>query len=155
MVFDLLGQSIYDWLKDNSFCPFPPNQVQYFARQLLTSVACMTLGRSFLSFGKNAALGNSGYTAPNPFVIFLFTSLAPVEADSHGFEAGKHLAGERCLSSSAIQGNNNNSNGLQEWLLFYCFGRVLTKIIVHVHEMPLENTNKDAEDIDGPRDSPD
>ncbi|KAF9931495.1 Dual specificity protein kinase clk3 [Linnemannia zychae] len=39
MVFDLLGQSIYDWLKDNSFCPFPPNQVQYFARQLLTSVA--------------------------------------------------------------------------------------------------------------------
>ncbi|KAF9136346.1 dual specificity protein kinase kns1 [Mortierella sp. 14UC] len=39
MVFDLLGQSIYDWLKDNSFCPFPPNQVQHFARQLLTSVA--------------------------------------------------------------------------------------------------------------------
>lgn len=47
MVFDLLGQSIYDWLKDNSFCPFPPNQVQYFARQLLTSVACMALGHSF------------------------------------------------------------------------------------------------------------
>ncbi|KAG0261005.1 dual specificity protein kinase kns1 [Actinomortierella ambigua] len=39
MVFDLLGQSIYDWLKDNSFCPFPPNQIQYFAKQLLTSVA--------------------------------------------------------------------------------------------------------------------
>ncbi|KAK3820747.1 MAG: kinase-like domain-containing protein [Linnemannia elongata] len=39
MVFDLLGQSIYDWLKDNSFCPFPPNQIQQFARQLLTSVA--------------------------------------------------------------------------------------------------------------------
>ncbi|KAF9947076.1 dual specificity protein kinase kns1 [Mortierella alpina] len=39
MVFDLLGQSIYDWLKDNSFCPFPPNQIQFFARQLLTSVA--------------------------------------------------------------------------------------------------------------------
>ncbi|KAG0304253.1 dual specificity protein kinase kns1 [Linnemannia gamsii] len=39
MVFNLLGQSIYDWLKDNSFCPFPPNQIQQFARQLLTSVA--------------------------------------------------------------------------------------------------------------------
>ncbi|KAF9416415.1 dual specificity protein kinase kns1, partial [Podila epigama] len=39
MVFDLLGQSIYDWLKDNSFCPFPPNQIQQFAKQLLTSVA--------------------------------------------------------------------------------------------------------------------
>jgi dual-specificity kinase len=40
MVFDLLGQSIYDWLKDNSFCPFPPNQIQYFAYQLLRSVEC-------------------------------------------------------------------------------------------------------------------
>jgi hypothetical protein len=40
MVFDLLGQSIYDWLKDNAFCPFPPNQIQYFARQLFNSVAC-------------------------------------------------------------------------------------------------------------------
>ncbi|KAI7829372.1 kinase-like domain-containing protein [Gamsiella multidivaricata] len=39
MVFDLLGQSIYDWLKDNAFCPFPPNQIQYFARQLFSSVA--------------------------------------------------------------------------------------------------------------------
>ncbi|KAF9941110.1 dual specificity protein kinase kns1 [Modicella reniformis] len=39
MVFDLLGQSIYDWLKDNAFCPFPPNQIQQFAGQLLNSVA--------------------------------------------------------------------------------------------------------------------
>ncbi|KAG0026203.1 dual specificity protein kinase kns1 [Podila clonocystis] len=39
MVFELLGQSIYDWLKDNTFCPFPPNQIQQFAKQLLTSVA--------------------------------------------------------------------------------------------------------------------
>ncbi|KAG0303390.1 dual specificity protein kinase kns1 [Dissophora globulifera] len=38
MVFDLLGQSIYDWLKDNFFCPFPPNQIQQFAFQLLRSV---------------------------------------------------------------------------------------------------------------------
>ncbi|KAF8981474.1 Dual specificity protein kinase clk3 [Entomortierella lignicola] len=39
MVFELLGQSIYDWLKDNSFCPFPPNQIQHFARQLFSSVS--------------------------------------------------------------------------------------------------------------------
>ncbi|KAF9112896.1 dual specificity protein kinase kns1 [Mortierella sp. AM989] len=39
MVFELLGQSIYDWLKDNAFCPFPPNQIQLFARQLFSSVA--------------------------------------------------------------------------------------------------------------------
>ncbi|KAG0345269.1 dual specificity protein kinase kns1 [Podila humilis] len=39
MVFDLLGQSIYDWLKDNSFLPFPHNHIQFFAKQLLTSVA--------------------------------------------------------------------------------------------------------------------
>ncbi|KAG0008401.1 dual specificity protein kinase kns1, partial [Entomortierella chlamydospora] len=39
MVFELLGQSIYDWLKDNSFCPFPPNQIQQFARQLFSSVS--------------------------------------------------------------------------------------------------------------------
>lgn len=40
MVFDLLGQSIYDWLKDNNFCAFPHNHIQFFARQLLTSVSC-------------------------------------------------------------------------------------------------------------------
>ncbi|KAF8948908.1 dual specificity protein kinase kns1 [Haplosporangium bisporale] len=39
MVFDLLGQSIYDWLKDNNFCAFPHNQIQFFAKQLLTSVS--------------------------------------------------------------------------------------------------------------------
>ncbi|KAG0353767.1 dual specificity protein kinase kns1 [Podila minutissima] len=39
MVFDLLGQSIYDWLKDNNFCAFPHNHIQFFARQLLTSVS--------------------------------------------------------------------------------------------------------------------
>ncbi|KAF9958241.1 dual specificity protein kinase kns1 [Mortierella alpina] len=39
MVFELLGQSIYDWLKDNAFCPFPAHHIQQFAKQLLTSVA--------------------------------------------------------------------------------------------------------------------
>jgi len=32
---------VFDFLKGNNFIPFPPNQVQHFAKQLLESVACM------------------------------------------------------------------------------------------------------------------
>ncbi|KAK4106192.1 kinase-like protein [Parathielavia hyrcaniae] len=39
IVMDLLGQSVFDFLKSNSFVPFPNSQIQSFARQLLTSVA--------------------------------------------------------------------------------------------------------------------
>ncbi|KAI0244479.1 serine threonine protein kinase CMGC group [Massospora cicadina] len=39
MVFDLLGPSIFDFLKSNSFQPFPHAHVQHFARQILTSLA--------------------------------------------------------------------------------------------------------------------
>ncbi|KAI9807037.1 MAG: hypothetical protein M1825_005754 [Sarcosagium campestre] len=39
IVTDLLGQSVFDFLKSNSFVPFPSSQIQNFARQLLTSVA--------------------------------------------------------------------------------------------------------------------
>jgi dual-specificity kinase len=40
IVTDLLGQSVFDFLKGNSFVPFPSTQIQSFARQLFTSVAC-------------------------------------------------------------------------------------------------------------------
>lgn len=40
IVTDLLGQSVFDFLKENSFVPFPSTQIQSFARQLFTSVAC-------------------------------------------------------------------------------------------------------------------
>lgn len=40
IVTDLLGQSVFDFLKSNSFVPFPSSQIQSFARQLFTSVAC-------------------------------------------------------------------------------------------------------------------
>jgi dual-specificity kinase len=40
IVTDLLGMSVFDFLKSNSFVPFPSSQIQSFARQLLTSVAC-------------------------------------------------------------------------------------------------------------------
>jgi dual-specificity kinase len=40
IVMDLLGQSVFDFLKGNTFVPFPNSQIQSFARQLFTSVAC-------------------------------------------------------------------------------------------------------------------
>lgn len=39
IVMDLLGQSVFDFLKGNGFVPFPNSQIQSFARQLFTSVA--------------------------------------------------------------------------------------------------------------------
>ncbi|KAG9305441.1 hypothetical protein G9A89_021159 [Geosiphon pyriformis] len=38
MVFDLLGSSLFDFLKANDFNPFPLNQIQHIAKQLLSSV---------------------------------------------------------------------------------------------------------------------
>ena len=43
IVTDLLGQSVFDFLKGNGFVPFPSTQIQNFARQLFTSVACAFL----------------------------------------------------------------------------------------------------------------
>jgi dual-specificity kinase len=40
IVMDLLGSSVFDFMKSNNFVPFPNSQIQSFARQLLTSVAC-------------------------------------------------------------------------------------------------------------------
>jgi dual-specificity kinase len=40
IVMDLLGQSVFDFLKGNGFVPFPNSHIQNFARQLFTSVAC-------------------------------------------------------------------------------------------------------------------
>ncbi|KAL1959467.1 hypothetical protein VTO42DRAFT_1912 [Malbranchea cinnamomea] len=39
IVTDLLGPSVFDFLKANGFVPFPSSQIQSFARQLFTSVA--------------------------------------------------------------------------------------------------------------------
>jgi len=40
IVTELLGMSVFDFLKGNNFVPFPPQHVQHFAKQLLESVAC-------------------------------------------------------------------------------------------------------------------
>ena len=54
IVTDLLGMSVFDFLKANSFVPFPSSQIQSFARQLLTSVACAfsSLQLNFLGTNK-------------------------------------------------------------------------------------------------------
>ncbi|KAF6818364.1 protein kinase [Colletotrichum musicola] len=39
IVMDLLGQSVFDFLKVNGFVPFPNSQIRSFARQLFTSTA--------------------------------------------------------------------------------------------------------------------
>jgi dual-specificity kinase len=50
IVTDLLGQSVFDFLKGNAFVPFPSSQIQQFARQLFTSVACKLLAPSHPMF---------------------------------------------------------------------------------------------------------
>ena len=40
IVSELLGQSVFDFLKDNEFHPFPCKDIWSFAKQLLRSVAC-------------------------------------------------------------------------------------------------------------------
>ena len=43
IVTELLGQSVFDFLKGNLFVPFPNSHIQHFARQLFSSVACKFL----------------------------------------------------------------------------------------------------------------
>ena len=40
IVTDLLGMSVFDFLKGNNFIPFQASHVQHFAKQLLESVSC-------------------------------------------------------------------------------------------------------------------
>lgn len=40
IVSELYGMSVFDFLKENGFYPFPPSHIQSFAKQMLQSVAC-------------------------------------------------------------------------------------------------------------------
>lgn len=40
LVTELYGMSVFDFLKQNGFQPFPERHIQDFARHLLRSVAC-------------------------------------------------------------------------------------------------------------------
>lgn len=43
---ELLGKSVFDFLKENEFHPFPCKDIWSFAKQLLQSVACELLART-------------------------------------------------------------------------------------------------------------
>jgi dual-specificity kinase len=43
IVTELLSTSVFDFLKGNGYAPFPASQIQHFAKQLLSSVACRFL----------------------------------------------------------------------------------------------------------------
>jgi dual-specificity kinase len=62
IVTDLLGQSVFDFLKGNGFVPFPSSQIQSFARQLFTSVAC----KFSASFHSIPSLTNGSPSRPEP-----------------------------------------------------------------------------------------
>jgi len=47
LVSELYGMSVFDFLKQNTFQPFPEKHIQSFAKSLLKSVACESTSRSF------------------------------------------------------------------------------------------------------------
>jgi dual-specificity kinase len=85
IVTDLLGQSVFDFLKGNGFVPFPSSQIQNFARQLLTSVAC----KSFHPRSNNIPLTSNSSSRSEPY--------------PHRSETGKYLVGSQCLSDIHLQ----------------------------------------------------
>jgi hypothetical protein len=46
MVFDLYGQSVFDFLKVSRFKPFSLRQIQQLGKQILTSVECKALRKN-------------------------------------------------------------------------------------------------------------
>lgn len=82
IVMDLLGQSVFDFLKGNGFVPFPNSQIQNFARQLFTSVACKS---------------STAYFLIGPFLEILTNNGSPprLAIDSHRLEARKRRSRRR------------------------------------------------------------
>ena len=88
IVTDLLGQSVFDFLKSNIFTPFPNSQIQSFARQLFTSVACQSSPLRCICMGPFADAGCSS-TRPQPH--------------PHRPQAGEHPVSELRLPDLHIQ----------------------------------------------------
>ena len=49
LVFDQLGMSLYDYLLKTRFASIPLPDIQTMGRQLLTSIACESLFKVFVS----------------------------------------------------------------------------------------------------------
>ena len=90
MVFELLGQSVFDFLKDNLYCPFPLSQIYEFTKQIVTSVSCMNPSMIFCFFPRELIC-----------LVVCFSHSQP-QVDSHRFKAWKHPAGEFCLPNGSI-----------------------------------------------------
>lgn len=70
IVTDLLGMSVYDFLKSNQYLSFPASHVQSFARQLLSSVAylhALNLVHTDLKPENILLRDNSSFTSKMPF----------------------------------------------------------------------------------------
>ena len=65
--------SVFDFLKQNSFSPFPERHIQDFAKSLLKSVDC-----EFITLSPRYLTDNSP---------------TPIEIGSYGSEARKHFTG--------------------------------------------------------------
>ena len=90
MVFELLGQSVFDFLKDNLYYPFPLSQIHEFTKQIITSVSCMNPSMIFCFFPSELIC-----------LVVCFSHSQP-QVDSHWSKAWKHPAGELCLPNGPI-----------------------------------------------------
>lgn len=49
IAFDMLGLSVFDFLKDNNYIPYPIDQVRHISYQLCLAVKCKFLKKYFPS----------------------------------------------------------------------------------------------------------
>lgn len=110
IVTDLLGQSVFDFLKTNSFTPFPSSQIQNFARQLFTSVACKSIGLPLVQHSHFAVLHdlNLIHTDLKPENILLVNSQYQTftynrNIPSSSLTASRHAKQRRVLLDSEIR----------------------------------------------------
>lgn len=66
IVTDLLSESVFDFLKKNSFVPFPSTHIQSFAKQLFTSVAC-TMNDPYLPVATRLHSPSPPRSQPHPY----------------------------------------------------------------------------------------
>ncbi|CEI98634.1 Putative CMGC/CLK protein kinase [Rhizopus microsporus] len=89
MVFELLGQSVFDFLKLNDFRPFPIHHIQQFAKQLLTSVAYLKPENILLVNSDYTEAGNMAGMDPKSKIL-LNTDIRLIDFGSATFEQDYH-----------------------------------------------------------------
>nr|CAG8460821.1 2679_t:CDS:10 [Entrophospora candida] len=84
MVFDLYGSSLFDFLKLNNFSPFPMNQIQDVARQLLNSP------ENILLVNDDYRVISSRRVPDNPKRILIDTDIRLIDFGSATFDDEYH-----------------------------------------------------------------